>query len=243
MTPRPSGRQHNEMRQISVEPHVNAFAEGSCIINVGRTKVHCTASIQHGVPRWMKAQNKKGGWITAEYGMLPRSTHDRMDRGATKGKQSGRTLEISRLIGRALRSVVNMEKMGARTFWLDCDVIQADGGTRTAAITGAYIALRMALDSLVEQGKLAENPMTDYLAAISCGVTESGAVLDLDYDEDCNAIADGNFVMTGSSGVVEVQTTAEGGTISIAEMNQMTKLAEKGIKDLIGMQKSVMQAL
>jgi ribonuclease PH len=242
MTTRPSGRQTNEMREISVEPNVNAHAEGSCIINIGDTRVHCTASVQNSVPRWMKAQGKKGGWVTAEYGMLPRATHDRIDREAAKGKQTGRTVEISRLIGRSLRAVVNMEKLGHRTIWLDCDVLQADGGTRTASITGAYIALSMALNNLMAEGKLKENPLTDHLAAISCGITDAGAIIDMDYAEDSKAIADGNFVMTGSGGIVEVQTTAEDVAITHEQFNEMMALASKGIADLVEMQKAVISA-
>lgn len=242
MSIRPSGRQNNEMREISVESHVNAYAEGSCLISFGGTKVHCTASIQDSVPRWMKAQNKKGGWLTAEYGMLPRSTHDRIDREASTGKQSGRTVEISRLIGRSLRSVIDLQKIGARTIWLDCDVLQADGGTRTAAITGAYIALHHAIQTLIKAGKIKETPLLEYVAAISCGVTEAGAVIDLDYVEDSNAIADGNFIITESGGLVEVQATSEGKPIKEEEFNAMLALAKAGIKDLIEMQKQATSA-
>lgn len=237
MSKRPSGRQNNEMREISVEIGVNAYAEGSCLISFGGTKVHCTASIQEGVPRWMKAQGKKGGWVTAEYGMLPRSTHERIDREATKGKQSGRTMEISRLIGRSLRSVIDLQKTGPRTIWLDCDVIQADGGTRTAAITGAFIALKIAIQHLEREGKIKESPIKEHVAAISCGITKAGAVIDLDYDEDSNAIADSNFVMTESGGIVEIQATGEDQSITEADFTAMMSLAKNGIADLIDMQK------
>lgn len=236
-TPRPSGRLANQLREVSVETGINDYAEGSCLISFGGTKVHCTASVQNAVPRWMKAQGKKGGWVTAEYGMLPRSTHDRIDRESSKGKQTGRTVEIARLIGRSLRAVVDMEKLGSRTIWLDCDVIQADGGTRTASITGAYIALHLAIQNLMMNGKLKENPLREYVAAISCGVTDAGAVIDLDYAEDSNAIADANFVITESGGLVEVQSTAEDHPITANAFNDMMKLAKDGIEDLVNMQK------
>ncbi|MAF31723.1 MAG: ribonuclease PH [Magnetococcales bacterium] len=237
MSNRPSQRQNNEMREISVETGINDYAEGSCLISFGNTKVHCTASVQEMVPRWMKMQGKKGGWLTAEYGMLPRSTHDRIDREATKGKQSGRTLEISRLIGRSLRAVVDLEKLGGRTIWLDCDVIQADGGTRTASITGAFIALHLCIQKLMLEGKVKQNPIQEYVAAISCGVTNAGAVIDLDYIEDSNAVADSNFVMTESGGLVEIQSTAEDKAINETEFLEMMRLAKNGIADLIHMQK------
>tara|TARA_R110000868_G_scaffold218576_1_gene468999 strand:- start:144956 stop:145690 length:735 start_codon:yes stop_codon:yes gene_type:complete len=237
MSNRPSKRNNNEMREISVETGINDYAEGSCLISFGGTKVHCTASVQYSVPRWMKAQGVKGGWVTAEYGMLPRATHDRIDREASKGKQSGRTVEIARLIGRSLRSVIDLKKLGHHTIWLDCDVIQADGGTRTASITGAYIALNLAIQKLIADGKLKENPLREYVAAISCGITENGAVLDIDYMEDSNAIADANYVITESGGLVEIQATAEETPITEAQFNEMMTLAKAGIADLITMQK------
>lgn len=237
MSNRPSGRQNNQMREISVETGINDYAEGSCLISFGGTKVHCTASVQDMVPRWMKMQGKKGGWLTAEYGMLPRSTHERIDREASKGKQSGRTIEISRLIGRSIRAAVDLEKLGGRTIWLDCDVIQADGGTRTASITGAFIALHLCVQKLMMEGKIKQNPLREYVAAISCGVTESGAVIDLDYAEDSIAIADSNYVITESGGLVEIQATAEERPISEESFNEMIKLAKDGIADLINMQK------
>lgn len=235
---RPSGRLFNEMREVSVETGVNAYAEGSCLISVGGTKVHCTASVQESVPRWMKGK-KKGGWVTAEYGMLPRSTHDRIDREAAKGKQTGRTVEISRLIGRSIRACVNMKLLGERTIWLDCDVLQADGGTRTASITGAFIALNLAIQKLMEEGKIKENPIREFMAATSCGITDAGAVLDLDYTEDSNAIADSNFILTESGRLVEIQSTAEDAPIDMENFNAMLSLAQKGISDLIDMQKQV----
>lgn len=234
---RPSGRLFNEMREVTVETGVNAYAEGSCLISIGNTKVICTASIQESVPRWMKG-NKKGGWVTAEYGMIPRSTHERIDREASKGKQSGRTVEISRLIGRSLRACVNMKLLGERTIWVDCDVIQADGGTRTASITGGFIALSIAINKLLEEGKIKENPIREYLAATSCGVTDAGAVLDLDYEEDSNAIADSNFILTESGRIIEIQVTAEDAPIEESHFSAMFALAQKGIRDLIDMQKS-----
>ena len=232
---RPSGRALNEMRDVTVETHVNDYAEGSCLISVGGTKVHCTASVQESVPRWLKG--KKQGWVTAEYGMLPRSTHDRIDREASKGKQSGRTVEISRLIGRAIRAVVNMKTLGERTIWLDCDVIQADGGTRTASITGAFIALNLAVKKLMDEGKIDQNPLRENVAATSCGITDMGAVLDLDYAEDSNAIADSNFILTESGRIIEIQATAEESPISESEFNAMFSLAKDGVRDLISMQK------
>lgn len=238
---RPSGRLPHEMRETSVELDVNIHAEGACIINIGNTKVLCTASVQNSVPRWLMGKGK--GWVTAEYGMLPRATHDRIDRESVKGKQSGRTVEISRLIGRSIRSVVDMKKLGERTIWLDCDVLQADGGTRCAAITGAFIALDIALKKLISQGKIEQSPIKENLAAISCGITKSGAVLDLDYIEDSSAIADGNFILTESGKIIEIQTTSEERPIQKLEFNNMLELAEKGIQDLTNMQKAVTEAI
>lgn len=235
MSKRPSGRLNNEMRPVSIETGVNAYAEGSCLISFGNTKVICTASVNNTVPRWLKGQ--KQGWVTAEYGMLPRSTHERMDREAVRGKQSGRTQEISRLIGRSLRSIVDLKALGERTIQLDCDVIQADGGTRTAAITGAYVALHLAIQKLFKEEQIETMPLTDYVAAISCGVTEAGAVLDLDYKEDSNAKADGNFVMTGTEMWIEQQVTAEQAPISSEEIQSLQTLAEKGVSELILLQK------
>lgn len=234
-TPRPSGRGIDELRTVTIETGVNAYAEGSCLISFGNTKVLCTASIEEKVPNWLRGQ--KQGWVTAEYGMLPRSTHSRIDREASRGKQSGRTQEIQRLIGRSLRTITNLEKLGERTIWLDCDVIQADGGTRTASITGAYVALSIACKRLLTEGKIAEFPLSDHVAAISCGVTTAGAVMDLDYDEDSSAVADGNFVMTGKGQIIEVQTTAEADPIGKETFSALLTLAEKGIAELIDLQK------
>jgi ribonuclease PH len=242
---RHSGRNADQMRETVIETNVNAHAEGSCMISVGQTKVLCTASVEEKVPGWMRYQKISGGWITAEYGMLPRSTHTRIDREATKSKQAGRTLEIQRLIGRSLRSVVDLNALGARTIWLDCDVLQADGGTRTAAITGAYIALNIAIQKLLMEGKIKENPIKGQIAAISCGVIHhndgEAAVLDLDYKEDSNAIADANFVLTGNSNIIEIQTTAEEKPLKSELFNQMFELAEKGVQELLTLQKEAIE--
>lgn len=234
-TPRHSGRKADEMRKVTLEVGINPYAEGSCMATFGNTKVLCTATVEDKVPPFLRG--KKQGWITAEYGMLPRSTHTRMNREAAKGKQSGRTLEIQRLIGRSMRTICNLERLGERTIWLDCDVIQADGGTRTASITGAYVALQAACKHLLTSGAIEVSPLTDAVAAISCGVTNAGAVLDLDYEEDSTAIADGNFVLTGKGQIVEVQTTAEENPIDRPVFEQLLKLAEKGIGELIIKQK------
>lgn len=235
MSKRPSGRLNNQMRDVTIETGINAYAEGSCLISFGNTKVICTASATSNVPRWLKGQ--KQGWVTAEYGMLPRSTHQRMDREAVKGKQSGRTQEISRLIGRSMRSIIDLEALGERTIQLDCDVIQADGGTRTAAITGAYVALYLALKHLHNAQKIDTIPLTSAVAAISCGLTDVGPVLDLDYKEDSNAIADGNFVMTDTGLWIEQQITAEQAPISQKDVEALQKLAEKGVQELVALQK------
>lgn len=227
---RPSNRANDQMREVSIEVDVNKYAEGSCMISFGNTKVLCTASVQEQVPGWMKNTGK--GWVTAEYGMLPRSTHTRMDREAARGKQSGRTQEIQRLIGRALRAVIDMEKLGERQIKVDCDVIQADGGTRTASITGAYVALKMACNHLIKAELLKSTPLIDSVAAVSCGLYDGVAVLDLDYDEDSTAQADANFVLTGSGGIVEIQGTAEETAFSREQFNQLLDLAEKGIGEL-----------
>lgn len=233
--PRPSGRTNSQMREVTIETNINAYAEGSCLISFGNTKVHCTATVQDTIPRWMRGEGK--GWVTAEYGMLPRSTHSRIDREATRGKQTGRTVEISRLIGRSIRAVVDMQALGERTIWLDCDVLQADGGTRTASITGAFVALQLAIQKLISDGSLEKNPIREYLAAISCGVTEIGEVIDLDYDEDSCAIADSNFILTESGGLVEIQATAEDKPISKDSFQGLLSLAEEGVSDLIALQK------
>lgn len=236
--PRPSGRAVDQMREVTLEVGTNPYAEGSCIATFGGTKVICTASIEEKVPSFLRGQGQ--GWITAEYGMLPRSTHSRMAREAARGKQGGRTLEIQRLIGRSLRTVCALDVLGERTIVLDCDVLQADGGTRTAAITGAYVALHQACNKLLESGKIEKLPFIDSIAAISCGVTTAGPVLDLDYAEDSTAIADSNFVITSRGALVEVQATAEATPIDKITFNKLLELAEKGIAELTALQKKAL---
>ncbi|MDD9901329.1 MAG: ribonuclease PH [Alphaproteobacteria bacterium] len=235
---RPSGRAADELRTISLEPGFSPHAEGSCMTRFGATHVLCTASVADRVPPWLKGKGK--GWVTAEYGMLPRSTGQRMDREAARGKQSGRTQEIQRLIGRALRAVVKLEAMPDMQIVLDCDVIQADGGTRTAAITGAYVALHQACDHLVKIGALKETPLIEPVAAISCGVFDGTPVLDLDYAEDSTAEADANFVITAAGGIVEVQGTAEQRSFRRDTFDNLMNLAEKGIAELMIAQKKAL---
>ena len=232
---RPSGRAPDQLRKISLEPGFSRHAEGSCLVKFGDTHVLCTASIDERVPPWMRNSGK--GWVTAEYGMLPRSTHTRTDREAARGKQSGRTQEIQRLIGRALRAVVDLPAMGERQINMDCDVLQADGGTRTASITGAWVALHFAFDRLIKEGKLTANPMTGQVAAVSCGLFEGTAVLDLDYPEDSKAQADANFVLTGDGGIVEVQGTAEDKPFSEPQFMELLVLAKKGVTELTQLQR------
>jgi ribonuclease PH len=233
---RPSGRAPDQLRPVSLEPGFSRHAEGSCLVKFGDTHVLCTASVDEKVPPWMR--NSGRGWVTAEYGMLPRSTHTRTDREAARGKQSGRTQEIQRLIGRSLRAVVNLQAMGERQINIDCDVLQADGGTRTASITGAWVALHFAFERLIKDGKLALNPLSGTVAAVSCGLWEGTAVLDLDYPEDSKAEADANFVLTGTGGIVEVQGTAEQDPFSEAQFLDLLKLAKKGIGELTQMQRA-----
>ena len=232
---RPSGRTPDQLRPVTLEPGFSRHAEGSCLVKFGDTHVLCTASVDERVPPWMR--NSGRGWVTAEYGMLPRSTHTRTDREAARGKQSGRTQEIQRLIGRSLRAVVDLAAMGERQINIDCDVIQADGGTRTASITGAWVALHYAFARLVKEGKLTANPITGQVAAVSCGLWEGTPVLDLDYPEDSKAQADANFVLTGAGGIVEVQGTAEKTPFDTARLLALYKLAEKGIAELREIQK------
>ena len=232
------GRRLDHLRPVTITRSVNAHAEGSCLIVFGETRVLCTASVEERVPPWMRDQNR--GWVTAEYGMLPRATHDRTSRESTQGKQGGRTLEIQRLIGRSLRSVVNLEQLGKRTIWVDCDVLQADGGTRTAAITGGFVALMDACSWLKDKGRIKTLPVTDFLAAISCGLVDSNPMLDLDYQEDSHCGADMNFVMTGSGRFVEIQGTAEGYPFSRQEFDVMAGLAESGIGQLIALQRKTL---
>ena len=232
---RAHGRGPAALRPISLEPGFAKHAEGSCLVRFGDTHVLCCASVEERVPPFLRNTGK--GWVTAEYGMLPRSTHDRTDREAAKGKQSGRTQEIQRLIGRSLRSVTDLVAMGEMQVKVDCDVIQADGGTRTASITGAWVALHLAFAKLVASGKLKSIPLTDHLAAVSCGLYQGNAVLDLDYAEDSNAQADSNFVLTGTGGIVEIQGTAEEKPFSRTEFNALLDLAEKGVAQLVEAQK------
>ena len=226
LTTRPSGRALNELRAIQFTPHFAKHAEGSCLVEFGDTHVLCTASIDERVPPFLRGQMR--GWVTAEYGMLPRSTHSRMDREAHKGKQSGRTMEIQRLIGRSLRAVTDLSKLGERQVVIDCDVLQADGGTRTAAITGGWVALAIAIETLLLQGKITASPLIEQVAAISCGIHNNQAVLDLDYAEDSTAQADANFVMTTSNQVVEFQVTAEDTPFDKSLFDDMWLLAQQG---------------
>jgi ribonuclease PH len=230
MTERPSGRAFDQLRDVQLETGVSKYAEGSCLAKFVDTHVLCTASIDPGTPRWLKGQGL--GWVTAEYGMLPRATHSRMDREAARGKQSGRTQEIQRLIGRALRAVTDRKAMGERQIKVDCDVIQADGGTRTAAITGSYVALHLAFSSLVKLGALEKVPLIGSMGAISCGIWEGTPVLDLDYAEDSACQTDSNFVLTGTGGIVEIQATAEQEPFQESEFDELLRLARKGIGEL-----------
>ncbi|OCW57498.1 ribonuclease PH [Hoeflea olei] len=233
---RPSGRKTDMMRAVSFERNVSKHAEGSCLVKFGDTHVLCTASLEERVPPWLRNGGK--GWVTAEYGMLPRSTGDRMRREASAGKQGGRTLEIQRLIGRSLRAVVDLEALGERQITVDCDVIQADGGTRTASITGAWIALYDCLKWMEQRSMIKlDRVLKDHVAAISCGVFAGQAVIDLDYLEDSAAETDANFVMTGSGGIVEIQGTAEGAPFSEAQLLELMALAKAGIADLVAKQK------
>jgi ribonuclease PH len=232
---RPSKRAPDELRAVSLERGVSRHAEGSCLVRFGDTHVHCTASIDERVPPWLRGAGK--GWVTAEYGMLPRSTSERMAREATKGKQSGRTQEIQRLIGRSLRAVVDLAAIGERQIQVDCDVLQADGGTRTAAITGAWLALRDALEWMKMRDMLTADPLKDHVAAISAGIYKGEIILDLDYDEDSEAETDANFVMTGSGGIVEIQGTAEGEPFTDEQFLSLMNVARSGIDRLIELQK------
>jgi len=232
---RPSGRDLDAMRTITIETGVTKYAEGSCMIKCGETHVLCTATVEDRVPPFMR--NSGLGWVTAEYGMLPRATHTRMRREAKNG-QSGRTQEIQRLIGRSLRAGVDRVAMGERQISIDCDVIQADGGTRCASITGGWVALRLAVNALMKAGDIVTDPLTDHVAAVSCGIYAGQPVLDLDYLEDSDAGTDANFVMTGAGGLVEIQGSAEGATFSRDEFNTLMDLAEKGVAELVAAQKA-----
>ncbi|WP_108663833.1 ribonuclease PH [Acuticoccus kandeliae] len=232
---RHDGRSGDEMRAVSLERGVSKYAEGSCLVKFGNTHVLCTASLEERVPPWLRGGG--AGWVTAEYGMLPRATKERMRREASAGKQSGRTQEIQRLIGRSLRAIVDREALGERQISVDCDVIQADGGTRTAAITGAWVALSDCITHMKNAGMIMGNPLTDHVAAISCGIVEGRPVLDLDYAEDSSAHTDANFVMTGAGTIVEVQGTAEGVPFTRDELNALLDLASAGIAQLVELQK------
>ena len=235
---RPSGRAPDQMRDVTIEPNFNKHAEGSCLIKFGDTHVICTASVEDRVPPWLRDAGP--GWVTAEYGMLPRSTNSRTNREATRGGQGGRTHEIQRLIGRSLRAITDLKVLGEMQVRIDCDVIQADGGTRTASITGGYVALHLACQNLLELGVIKEIPLIGQMAAISCGIYESTAVLDLDYPEDSNAETDANFVLTGTADIVEIQGTAEDKPFSEAHLLEMLALAKKGVGELVEIQKSVL---
>ncbi|WP_282604718.1 ribonuclease PH [Pelagibius sp. Alg239-R121] len=232
---RPSGRTPDQLRDVTLEIDVNKHAEGSCLVKFGDTHVLCTASVEDSVPPWLRNSGK--GWVTAEYGMLPRSTGSRVAREAARGKQSGRTQEIQRLIGRSLRAVINLKGFGERQIKVDCDVIQADGGTRTASITGAYVALYQAFAHMKDLGAISDIPFTDQVAAVSCGLYKGTPVLDLDYDEDSTADADANFVLTGRGGIVEVQGTAEDEPFSRDQFNALLDLAEAGVQSLAAAQR------
>ncbi|MEM5477917.1 ribonuclease PH [Pacificibacter sp. AS14] len=231
---RPSGRSLDQMREISIETGVTKHAEGSCMIRCGDTHVLCTATLEPRVPPFMR--NSGQGWVTAEYGMLPRSTTSRMRREAATGKQGGRTVEIQRLIGRSLRAGVDRVALGERQITIDCDVIQADGGTRCASITGGWVALRLAVNKLIKAGDIISDPLVSNVAAVSCGIYAGQPILDLDYPEDSEAGVDGNFIMLANGQMVETQLSAEGSTYSRAQMNQLLDLAEKGVAELVAAQ-------
>ena len=236
---RSDGRQLDQMRKVKIKRNVLKFAEGSCMIEMGNTKVICSASVEDKVPPFLR--NTGSGWITAEYGMLPRSCKSRIDREASRGKQSGRTQEIQRLIGRSMRSISELKKIGERTIWIDCDVIQGDGGTRTASITGSFIALVDALMKLKNEKIITSIPLTDYVSAISVGIVNGEKCLDLNYEEDSGAEVDMNIIMTGSGKMVEVQGTAEKKPFSAKDLNDLISLAKNGIDDLIGLQKKLIK--
>lgn len=233
---RPSGRQVNEMRSVSIETGVNRHAEGACLVKIGNTHVLCTASLEPRVPPFLKGTGL--GWVTAEYGMLPRATHTRNRREAAAGSQQGRTIEIQRLIGRSLRACVDRSALGERQITIDCDVLQADGGTRCAAITGGWVALRLAVNRLLAAKQIMSDPITTHVAAVSCGLYGGQPVLDLDYDEDSSAAVDGNFILTGEAALIEVQMTGETTVFSRAQMDSLLDLAELGVASLVAAQKA-----
>ena len=235
---RPSGRAPGQLRRVLIERNFTRHAEGSVLVAFGDTRVICTASVEEGVPGFLKGSG--GGWVTAEYGLLPRATHTRSDREAARGRQSGRTQEIQRLIGRSLRAVSDLERLGERSVKIDCDVIQADGGTRTASVTGAFVALHDAIGTLLRAGVLPASPLRDFVAAVSVGLYQGVPVLDLDYAEDSGCDTDMNVVMTGAGGFVEIQGTAEGVPFSMAQMDALVALAKQGIAELIAKQRSAL---
>ena len=235
---RPSKRNFNELRKIILETKVSPYAEGSCLAKFGNTHVICTASVGTKLPPWLRNSGK--GWVTAEYGMLPRSTHSRMDREVSKGKASGRTQEIQRLIGRSLRSIIDLKKLGEFQIKIDCDVIQADGGTRTASITGAWVALYDAVNLLLKSGKIPENPIFDQIGASSCGIWNEVEILDLDYEEDSSAETDGNFVLTASKGIVEIQVTAEQKPYNKSQFLNLLELADIGTQQIFNIQRKAL---
>ena len=233
---RADGRKADQLRPVTFEPDIAPHATGSVLVRYGSTQVICAATIEPGVPTWMKQQGVKGGWLTAEYSMLPYSTHERKGRDINKGRLDGRTVEIQRLIGRSLRAAIDLQKLGQNTLWLDCDVLQADGGTRTAGITGAYVAARLAVQKLIDQGNLRESPLTDSVAAVSVGILGEAELLDLAYVEDRDAAVDFNIVMTGRGQFVEVQGTGEESTFSHEQLHSLLDLAQKGLRELSAMQ-------
>ena len=237
---RPSNRTPGALRPVVLETGVNRYAEGSCLASFGHTKVLVTASLEEGVPPFLRGRGR--GWVTAEYGMLPRATHTRGRREAAQGKQSGRTQEIQRLIGRSMRAVVDLAALGERQITLDCDVIQADGGTRTAAVTGGWVALKIAIRHLLSEGAIVTDPILDHVAAVSCGLVGGQPVLDLDYEEDSNAEADANFVFTGHGDIVEIQATGEKRSFSRAEFEALFNLAHDGVTVLVGLQEAALAA-
>ena len=237
---RPSKRAPDELRAVTFDRNVTRYAEGSCLVKFGNTHVLCTASLEDKPPQWLRGQGR--GWVTAEYAMLPRATHTRTRRESSSGKPSGRTQEIQRLVGRSLRAVVDLQQLGERQIVIDCDVLQADGGTRTASITGGWVALYDCLRWMRQRSIIKEIPIKDHVAAISCGVSKGVAVLDLDYDEDSVAETDANFVMTGAGGLVEVQATAEGAIFTQEQLDAMLGLARKGISDLVALQKAAINS-
>jgi ribonuclease PH len=233
---RADGRRADQLRNVTFEANIAPHATGSVLVSFGHTRVICAATIEPKVPTWMRQQGVKGGWLTAEYSMLPYSTHERKQRDISKGKLDGRTVEIQRLIGRSLRAVIDLEKLGDNTLWVDCDVLQADGGTRTASITGAYLATRLAVQKLLDDKKLSENPVTDSIAAVSVGMFDGRELLDLAYVEDKDAAVDFNVVMTGKGQFVEVQGSGEEATFSYDQLQSLLALAQKGLKELASLQ-------